>query len=109
MFNECEKPKHSPWGAIQDAKQEMPGVWKVYTASHGGYILSAERFAAMPAACKINMYGGGKCFEEDCEWALVAVAFPEEFFAVNPSAKQYVEATLTGCYQPAADYWKGKQ
>ena len=36
----------------------------------------------MPAELRCNRYGGGaNWFEEDVEWALVALAFPGEFKA----------------------------
>ena len=105
-FSNSPKPTSSPWGHIQGAKEIFPGVWNVSTPGHGGLILSAERMAAMPAALKCNVYGRGNAFEEDCEWALVAAAFPEEFAGYAPGAMKHVGPTLDGdCYRKAHDYW----
>lgn len=106
IFQNSPKPIKCPWGQIQDAKEFMPGVWSVGTASHGGLLLSPERMAAMPAVLKCNVYGGGNAFEEDCEWALVAAAWPQEFGAAQPNAMQYVGMTLQGeTYAKAGAYW----
>lgn len=78
-FERTPAPRYSPWGPVQQSKELAPGIWQASTAGHGGIILSQERLAAMPAHLKINAYGKGPNFEEDCEWALVCLAFPEAF------------------------------
>lgn len=73
-------PSRSPWGQIDHAKQEAPGIWFVSTPGHGGFLLSAERMAALPAWARFNNAARQKnAFEEDCEWALVVLAFQAEF------------------------------
>jgi hypothetical protein len=82
MFNPVNKPTSSPWGAIQDAEQVFAGVWQVSTASHGGFYLSAERREAMPQKyiqASFNGQGRTGWFEEDCDWSLVCLSFPEEW------------------------------
>lgn len=71
----------SPWGAVQHITQLAEGIVMVSTASHGGIKLSAERYAAMPAAFRETGYSKGGWYEEDCDWALVAVTFPDAFKA----------------------------
>ena len=68
-------PQHSIWGAIQAAEQILPGIWQVHTASHGGFILSDSRQAAMPGSLKLD----GTSYEEDADYALVALGFEAEF------------------------------
>ncbi len=68
-------PQHSIWGAIQAAEQILPGVWQVHTASHGGFILSDSRQAAMPASLRLD----GTSYEEDADYALVVLGFEAEF------------------------------
>ena len=68
-------PQHSIWGAIQTGEQILPGIWQVHTASHGGFILSDSRQAAMPASLKLD----GSSYEEDADYALVALGFEAEF------------------------------
>ena len=79
-FQKTPVPAHSPWGKIETARQEAPGIWSVSTPSHGGFIISDERLAAMPEVLRAAAgHAGAHCFEEDCEWALVVCSFPEEF------------------------------
>jgi hypothetical protein len=79
MDNEPKIGSTSPWDTVQTVRTITPGIIAVSTAGHGGYWLSQARYHAMPAALRCNVYGGGTWFEEDCEWALVAMAFPEVF------------------------------
>jgi len=98
--------KHTPWGATQDTKQVAPGITRIDTASHGGYHLSAERLADMPEQLRrFTPYAGEGWYEEDCDWAIVALAFPQHFstYAVlcaveqqsgefgQPLAREYLE------------------
>lgn len=82
------EPKSSPYGAIQTARQIAPGLWSVSTASHGGIQVSRQREAAMPGHLRLSR----SWYEEDCEWALVALAFPNDF-----SPAQVADAILTVC------------
>lgn len=69
----------SPWGAVQHITQIAEGIVSVSTASHGGIKVSDERLALMPENMRSTTYSGGGWFEEDCDWCLVAVTFPEAF------------------------------
>jgi hypothetical protein len=74
-------PRQTPWGPVQNQKRVADGVWVVDTAGHGGYWLSLERRLQMPEDlrnCK-TWTGEGNWFEEDCDWSIVACAFPELF------------------------------
>ena len=70
----------TPWGVAADKTIYGDGVDLYTTASHGGFRLSDDRQAAIerlwPEAGEIV---GGAWYEEDCEWALVALAFPSLF------------------------------
>ena len=76
-FEEIEAPGTSPWGVVDHATRLGPGAWQVSTPGHGGVRLSRARNAAMPDALRL----AGGWYEEDAEWALVALAFPELFGA----------------------------
>ena len=81
-FAHSPRPSCSPWGAIQQADQLIPGAWLVSTATHGGILLSDERQAAMPDALRMTE----PAYEEACDWSLPILAFQDEF-AASPSCR----------------------
>lgn len=95
-------PKNTPWGASDYEKEVGEGVWEVGTPSHGGYWISAERLAEMPATLRL---GRRQWFEEDCEWSRVALAFPLLF---PGGAAKHAELTLRSYYPDDWEKWYGK-
>ena len=88
-YDHSPKPRYSPWGAVQTAEELAPGIWSVSTAGHGGIMLSPSREADMPAhLAGARHYGEVACYEEDCEWALVALAYPEAFNTLREWQKE---------------------
>lgn len=82
----------SPWGAIETMTEIAPGIVQVTTPSHGGIHVSPERLAKMPEELRATPYSAGGWFEEDCDWALVAVCFPEAFAPeMVAAAKRMIE------------------
>lgn len=79
-------PRHSPWGWVDHSKTLADGIVEVQTPSHGGIHLSPERVAMMPDVARRP----GGWYEEDCEWSLVALRFPEAF-----TSKQHALALKT--------------
>ena len=74
------KSIYTPWGESHSVKEWAPGIISVTTASHGGFILDADALARMPADLrKIKTWAGEGAYEEDCDWAIVALAFPSLF------------------------------
>jgi len=71
--------KSTPWGPAERTEQVAPGIVFFSTASHGGYRLSQTRLAEMPDYLRDARHITGPWFEEDCEAALVVLAFPEDF------------------------------
>lgn len=76
-----EKAIHTPWGNADSQIHYADGIDFFSTPSHGGFRLSAkrlkempERIRVIPTFCRLPMW-----YEEDCDWALVAVAFPQYF------------------------------
>lgn len=65
----------TPWGAAQQQRQIAPGIVEVSTASHGGIHLNADLNARVHQAWR----DAAGWYEEDCEWAIVAVTFPQHF------------------------------
>ena len=72
------KGQATPWGAAQTVDAIAPGILHITTASHGGIWLAPEQFDKMPADYP-KTFAGAPWYEEDCDWAKVAVTFPEHF------------------------------
>lgn len=65
----------TPWGAAQTSRTYAEGIVFHATASHGGFHLDAERNARIPEEWR-RVDGW---YEEDGDWAAVALAFPDLF------------------------------
>lgn len=82
-----DSPEWTPWGHPDSVTELAPGIVSYSTPSHGGIWLSPERVAEMPKPLREFVpFGGpqagpGRWFEEDCDWSVVAAAFPEYFDA----------------------------
>lgn len=71
---------HTPWGTAQHSERYAEGVIFYSTASHGGFHLDEKKLAEMPTALRaIKPYAGEGWYEEDEDWTIVALAFPELF------------------------------
>jgi len=67
----------TPWGGSQMAVIYADGVVAHSTAGHGGFHLSTDRNAKIhPLLRKDTPW-----YEEDCEWAIAALSFPDLFTA----------------------------
>jgi len=102
----------TPWGQSEHVKVVAKGIWEVSTPSHGGYLLSDARLGAMPEALRyLNNFGKGNWFEEDCEWALVAAAFPGEFTDDLRKAASELLARIYGLKwdRVCAEGWESKE
>lgn len=84
----------SPWGPVQEVLRfGLPpndsGVAFVSTASHGGFWVSPDACRRMPPSFRAIVpftergvsrgEGSGRWYEEDCDYCLVVLAFPELF------------------------------
>lgn len=68
----------TPWGAADHVEQLAHGIIRVDTPSHGGYYVPPETLKKMhPLA--LNTWAGRGWYEEDCDWALIALSFPALF------------------------------
>ena len=96
--------RHTPWGQAQQTKTIAPGIVRVNTASHGGYLLDEEALARMPAALRaIGPWAGRGAYEEDCDWSIVALAFPQHF--PEPAILAAVEMGLGHFGEKGARDW----
>lgn len=68
---------HTPWGPSQGGTIYAEGLTAHSTAGHGGFKLSASRNHKVFS--KLRSVGGW--YEEDAEWAIVAITFPHLFTA----------------------------
>lgn len=90
----------SPWGRIDQVKILAEGITSVSTSSHGGIHLSPALNAAMPEALR----GESGWYEEDDEWANVALAYPHAF---DESAQASAHATVKNWRPDAYESWSG--
>ncbi len=67
--------RSTPWGPSQGATIYAEGVVAHTTARHGGFKLSRERDTEVDP----KLRGDGGWYEEDDQWAIVAITFPELF------------------------------
>jgi len=65
----------TPWGWSQIISNVAPGILFASTAGHGGFKLDRKLNAQVPA----EMRKRGGWYEEDCEWAIPFLTFPEIF------------------------------
>jgi hypothetical protein len=73
---------YTPWGQSQTVETIADGIIAVTTASHGGIFISHKRLDAMPERIRnIPPYCQPQWYEEDEDWALIPLAFPEVFSA----------------------------
>lgn len=91
---------HTPWGVAHIVETLAPGILWVSTASHGG----AKVDAALNRTIPDYMRSESGWYEEDTEWAIVAVCFPAAF-----SAESVVNArdTLRNWYPDAYARFSG--
>jgi len=70
----------TPWGAPQSKCLIAEGIAVVTTATHGGVLLSAKRYAEFQRHFPLfEGFEGGRWFEEDYDATLIILAFPEHF------------------------------
>ena len=85
----------TPWGPAQSAQTLATGIVNYSTAGHGGISLTAERIAQMPTALREVMPCAGEgWYEEDEDWALVALSFPA-FFSPSSVASAVAMASVS--------------
>ena len=70
----------TPWGTAQQLEKIAPGIVRVQTAGHGGLFCSPEIWSRIILQFPTQKrYAPDGWLEEDCDWALAALACPELF------------------------------
>lgn len=87
----------TPWGRAQVSRQFADGIILHSTASHGGFHLAEKANSAVHALFRND----GEFYEEDCEWAKVAHAFPHLFTAYE---RHLADRTLRDYYPDAYEH-----
>lgn len=82
--DQIQSRAYTPWGPTQGATLYAEGILFHSTAGHGGFQLSAEHNARVHPSLR----AADGFYEEDCDWAAVAQAFPELFTDYERSAAQ---------------------
>ena len=90
-FASSPAPAMTLWGAPDTTDERLPGLWHVTTPSHGGFVLSDERQAAMPDCLRRD----DPFYEEDVDWSLVVLAFAHEFRCVEDNFT-FIESKAAG-------------
>lgn len=102
-----EPPVETPWGPSQMVTEYGIGIKCYECAGHGGFHLSPERMAQLPPTLRSFVgYGGVSWYEEDCDWAIVALAFPDYFepraiFHAERTARNYHKAETEAFFKTA--------
>lgn len=68
------------WGQPDHCEKIADGLYNVDTPSHGGWVLSPDRLARVPAPWR-DLVGYGAevgAFEEDCAWSVPALIWLDE-------------------------------
>ena len=97
----------SPWGGIQHSSVIARGLKAVSTAGHGGYMVT-QKFADkyLSNACKKRAleYSNYLCYEEDCDYAILAYDLLDTFGEKMKSEKITLEEYKTSLLESLSYY-----
>lgn len=77
------------WGQADHVEERAPGVVWCSTPSHGGFKVNTPALDKIPLEWRKASFNGQGLqgwFEEDCDWCMVALAFPELFTTEEQAA-----------------------
>ena len=109
---------HTPWGRADSQTQVADGIVWFGTPSHGGFLIRDRRRAEMPEPfASFVPFAGVGWYEEDCDWCIVALAFPEHFqdprsLGFLQDAEAFAEAaerTLRNWHPDLWEAWQGRE
>jgi hypothetical protein len=85
MSDHPTEPIPTPYGPAHVRHHLSEGIDFLETERHGYIRLHPDVHRLMPAAWQETPYSRAGYYEEDCDWALVALRFPFVFLAFDPS------------------------
>ena len=87
---------HTPWGTAQTVVELAPGITRATTSSHGGIHLDPHRVDQLPEQLRrITPFAGLGWYEEDCDWIIPTLAWPDVFGAHDVCAAVASARTFT--------------
>lgn len=109
-FSIPEVGDSSPWGPIQHVKLLAEGIAFVWTASHGGIRLFGRKYEVFrDLVPEFEPWTGRRnigWFEEDCDWAAVAVLWQFDFTATAVETA-FAIAKVQAASQDGGPYRRG--
>jgi len=95
---------HNPWGEVQHAESynDDGTIVSVSTASHGGIWVADE----LNNKIHHGMRNNNGWYEEDCEWSIVALTFPQIF---TDFEREIAEGSLRDYYPETWEYLHGRK
>ena len=95
----------SPWGTPERERELFPGAVQVSTMSHGGIILTPDRWLELMMLYPMfRPWAGARYLEEDCDAMMVYLRWPQYFPTdIIESVLESVEC-LAGWKDPANDW-----
>lgn len=96
---------NTPWGKAQQSTKVGDGVVWHSTASHGGFQVTAKLPKPLQEFVPFTRKAGW--YEEDCDWAIVVVAFPALFSAAEVANAKRTIAARPDYYGKAAVEYVG--
>ena len=103
------KVSNTPWGSVQGQDILADGIIQVYTAGHGGIVLSDSRQRQLlkkGVAPKSNWLGSNKYWEEDCDWAVPFFHFSNDIKAFGTIPADQFELTFKAAKKTIEHYNK---
>lgn len=91
-----------PWGSPNSVDTKAPGIKWYDCPGHGGFKLSPDRLASMPPEwANFQPFAGPGWFEEDLDFAVVVLSFPDAFDS------QWIDAAKDAV-RARPDYYQGR-
>ena len=95
-------PTNTPWGTPDNTVRIADGIYRFDTPSHGGFWLAPHQQDKVPGYMRHpgDSFGAQRAagwYEEDVDWAIVALMFPQFF----PEEAQDAARGLLRYFRPA--------